>query len=82
MKLGSYVAIYFIIWWTVLFAVLPFGVRSNQEDGRVVEPGHDAGAPARANLLAKIVATTIISAILLVFVAWALNTQILSGQNP
>ena len=37
-------AIYFIIWWTVLFAVLPFGVRSQGESGTVI-PGTDPGAP-------------------------------------
>jgi predicted secreted protein len=26
-------AIYFVLWWVVLFAVLPFGVRSQAEDG-------------------------------------------------
>ena len=28
-------AVYFVIWWTVLFAVLPFGVRSQAEAGSV-----------------------------------------------
>ena len=31
MSLPTSIAIYFIIWWTVLFAVLPWGVRSQQE---------------------------------------------------
>ena len=26
-------AIYFVIWWIVLFLTLPFGVRSQHEDG-------------------------------------------------
>ena len=33
MSLPTSIAIYFIIWWTVLFAVLPWGVRSQQEYG-------------------------------------------------
>ena len=37
-SLTTAIAIYFIIWWTVLFAVLPFGVRSQEESGAVA-PG-------------------------------------------
>ena len=29
-------AIYFVIWWIVLFLTLPFGVRSQHEDGEGV----------------------------------------------
>ena len=39
-------AIYFVIWWTVLFAVLPWGVQSQHEAGKI-SPGSDPGAPAR-----------------------------------
>ena len=37
------IAIYFLIWWIVLFAVLPWGVRAQGEDS---PPGTDPGAPA------------------------------------
>ena len=58
-------AIYFITWWVVLFAVLPFGVRSQQEDGSV-EEGTDPGAPALPRLLSKVIWTTIVTTILFV----------------
>jgi predicted secreted protein len=45
MSIGSSIAIYFVIWWTTLFAVLPFGIRSQREAGEV-SPGSDPGAPA------------------------------------
>ena len=38
------VAIYFVLWWIVLFAVLPWGVESQEEAGEV-SPGSDPGAP-------------------------------------
>jgi len=41
-------AIYFVIWWLVLFTVLPFGVRNAAETGEVVEAGNDPGAPTVA----------------------------------
>ena len=53
-------AIYFIIWWVVLFAVLPWGIHSQAESGEVV-PGSDPGAPAIPHLGAKLVWTTLVS---------------------
>jgi predicted secreted protein len=53
-------AIYFIIWWMVLFAVLPWGVRSQGESGEVA-PGTDPGAPTVPALGRKIVWTTLVS---------------------
>lgn len=55
-------AIYFIIWWVVLFAVLPWGVRSQAESGEVV-PGSDPGAPAIPHLWAKLLWTTVVATI-------------------
>jgi len=56
------VAIYLVIWWTVLFAVLPIGVRTQGEDG-VVVPGTPESAPAAPRLLRVVVLTTAISAL-------------------
>jgi predicted secreted protein len=53
-------AIFFLIWWIVLFAVLPWGIRSQHEGGEVV-PGSDPGAPAIPNLRWKLVWTTVVS---------------------
>jgi predicted secreted protein len=61
-------AIYFVIWWIVLFLTLPFGVRSQQEDGETV-PGSDPGAPVVANMGRKLIWTTVISAVFFA-VAW------------
>jgi len=55
-------ALYFIIWWTLLFAILPFGVRSQHEMNDIV-PGSEPGAPARPQLGRKLVANTIVAAI-------------------
>lgn len=67
MSLATSIAIYFIIWWTVLFAVLPWGVRSQHESGAIT-PGSDPGAPAIPRLRRKLVWTTIVAA--LVFALW------------
>ena len=80
------IAVYLIIWWTVLFAVLPIGVRTQGEDGAVV-PGTPESAPVAPRLLRVVVLTTVISA-LLFGVAWALvrygivDLRELLGRSP
>jgi predicted secreted protein len=56
------VAIFLTIWWTLLFAVLPFGVRSQHEAAEIV-PGTDPGAPVAPRLAVKAAWTTGISII-------------------
>jgi predicted secreted protein len=56
------VALYFVIWWTVLFAVLPLGVRSQYEHGEVT-PGTEGAAPHRPMLLKKVLITTLVAAL-------------------
>jgi predicted secreted protein len=70
MSIPLAIAIYVVIWWTVLFAVLPLGVRTQGEDGLVV-PGTPESAPTAPRLLRVVLLTTGISA-LLFFVPWAL----------
>ena len=70
MTVGAALAIYFVVWWVVLFAVLPFGVRSQHEEGGGVE-GTDPGAPVAHGMLSKLIWTTIISAVLFGAGLWA-----------
>jgi len=67
-------AIYFVAWWVVLFVVLPFGVRSQQEAGEVV-PGTDPGAPVMTRLLRVVVLNTVITALLCGFFFWLFLTK-------
>ena len=55
-------AIYFVIWWIVLFLTLPFGVRSQHEDGGGA-PGTDPGAPIASLMGRKVIWTTVLSAV-------------------
>ncbi|MCK0208416.1 DUF1467 family protein [Starkeya koreensis] len=73
MGVTTYIAIYFIVWWVVIFTVLPFGVRSQHEDG-AVEDGTEPGAPQRPLLLRKALITTVISAVIVLVFAWAVET--------
>lgn len=67
MSIFTALAIYFVIWWIVLFAVLPWGVHSQEESGEVT-PGTDPGAPVLTHLKRKLFWTTVVAT--LVFAAW------------
>ncbi len=56
-------AIYFVLWWVVLFLTLPFGVRSQHEDGGG-GPGTDPGAPVASQMGRKLIWTTLLSAVI------------------
>jgi predicted secreted protein len=58
---GRLLAIYFVVWWIILFAILPFGMRTQQDEGDVVL-GTPASAPVRPRLLKKALATSIVAA--------------------
>ena len=61
-SVATAIAVYFIIWWVVLFAVLPWGIHSQQETGEVA-PGTDPGAPAAHVIWRKLFWTTIVAAV-------------------
>ena len=63
MNLASAIAIYFIIWWLVLFLVLPFGIRNAHDTGETVEAGNEPGAPVRPRLLQKALVTTLLASV-------------------
>lgn len=62
-------AVFFIIWWVVLFTVLPFGVRSQLEDGHI-EPGTEAGAPIAPRIGFKLLLTTAIAVLVFAIFYW------------
>ena len=62
-------ALYATIWWIVLFAVLPLGVRSAEEAGEDRPEGVDPGAPVAPQLAKKALLTTVIAAAVFALVA-------------
>jgi predicted secreted protein len=61
MPVATALAIFFLIWWVVLFAVLPWGIKS-QHEGDDIAPGTDPGAPNRARIGWKLLWTTVVAA--------------------
>jgi predicted secreted protein len=73
MSVSLTIALYFIIWWVTLFAVLPFGLRTQADEGEVV-PGTPESAPARVRILRIFAINTVVSSIVLFFV-WLVISQ-------
>ena len=73
-------AIYFVMWWIVLFLTLPFGVRSQHEDGESI-PGTDPGAPIATGMGRKLIWTTVISAVLFAVALLAQNAGLLNIER-
>jgi predicted secreted protein len=61
MAITTAIAIYFLIWWIVLFAVLPWGVRAQGEERAA---GTDPGAPVISHLGLRLIWTTAIATVI------------------
>jgi predicted secreted protein len=73
-------AIYFVMWWVVLFLTLPFGVRSLHETGEGA-PGTDPGAPIATRMGRKLIWTTLISAVIFAIAMLAYNAGYLNVER-
>ncbi len=71
MSVITAIAIYVVIWWVVLFAVLPIGIKTQEEQGEVT-PGTISSAPHRPRLLLKLIATTITAGVIFA-ILWGLQ---------
>lgn len=60
LRISGGIGLYFVVWWTALFAVLPFGARSQAETGQVVA-GSEPGAPAMPAMREKALWTTVVA---------------------
>ena len=65
----AWTAIYVVVWWITIFAVLPIGVRSQDEAGEVA-PGSEPGAPVAPRLALKAAVTTVVAAVIVVGIYW------------
>ena len=72
MSLTFAIAIYFIIWWMTLFAVLPFNVRTQDESGEIV-PGTPESAPSEPKFFRIILTNTIVASLVFALV-WSIIT--------
>jgi predicted secreted protein len=62
--------VFAIVWWLVLFMVLPFGAAPPAD----VEPGMADSAPAKPRLLLKVAITTVLAALITALIAWLIDS--------
>jgi len=72
MSLSLSISLYLMIWWMTLFAVLPFGVRTQGEAGEVV-PGTPASAPVAPRMLKTFLINTVVATLVFALVWATLN---------
>ncbi len=79
MTLWTGIAVYIIIWWLVIFMVLPWGVR--RIDTGALGKGEDAGAPEKPRMLMKLLVTTVISAVIFSLVYLVIVSGVISFRD-
>ena len=72
------IVVYLMLWFTVLFTVLPWGVRVPDQP----EPGHATSAPINPRLLLKVVVTTVLSGVFWVIVYVMIAYGVVSFRGP
>tara|TARA_B110000259_G_C13957439_1_gene379330 strand:- start:815 stop:1084 length:270 start_codon:yes stop_codon:yes gene_type:complete len=68
------IIIFLLIWWLMLFIVLPLNISDKAE--KVIEDGNDTGAPNNPQIFKKFLITTIISIII-----WSIMYMFLRDQG-
>jgi predicted secreted protein len=63
MSITGSIVVFIILWWLILFMILPRNINSQQEKGGIIE-GTDPGAPSNPNIFKKLVLTTAIASLL------------------
>lgn len=73
-------AVYLVIWWLVIFMVLPWGARSviDEDD---VKKGDAPGAPKKPRMVLKIAITTVISGVLWGIVYTVIESGVISFRE-
>ncbi|NBB83984.1 MAG: DUF1467 family protein [Alphaproteobacteria bacterium] len=85
MGLISGIVVFVVVWWVVIFAVLPIGVRSLHEDEAnreaIETEGHEPGAPVRTDLVKKALLTTAITIVIWLIIFGIVESDLLSFRD-
>ncbi len=74
MTLVSGIMVFLVIWWIILFMVLPFGVHIEENP----EKGLATSAPKNPNLKKKFLVTTILTAIIWLMIQFVMVNHLVS----
>lgn len=72
-------AVYVIIWWVVLFMVLPWGVRPVEAED--VARGHASSAPQRPRMLLKVAVTSLAAGVVWFGVYYIIEAGLISFRT-
>jgi predicted secreted protein len=72
------IAVYVCIWWVVIFAVLPWGIRTAEPN----QEGFDPGAPENPRLLKKLLVTTAVATLLWVVLYFVATSDLITFREP
>jgi predicted secreted protein len=65
--------VFAIVWWLILFMVLPFGAAPPDE----VEPGMATSAPAKPRMAVKLAITTVLAALVTALIMWLIDSGLI-----
>lgn len=74
MGLVSGIVVYLMVWWTVLFAILPWGNRPSETP----VTGNTVSAPDKPKILKKFMVTTLVSAIIWLLIYGLISSNVIS----
>lgn len=77
MAVSSGIVLFVIVWWTVLFAVLPLGVRVPDKP----LPGHATSAPENPQLLRKALITTAVTIVIWLIIFAVVEADLISFRD-
>ena len=62
--------VFAVVWWLILFMVLPFGAAPSDE----VEPGMATSAPAKPRIGLKLAITTVLAMVVTALAVWLIDS--------
>lgn len=77
MPIGSFLAVFFVIWWLSFVAVLPIGNQSQAEAGGEIVAGTDPGAPVVPRMVRKLIIATGVAIVMTLLLFWGLSNETL-----
>ena len=80
MGVTSAIVLFAVIWFMVLFCVLPIRLETQGDAGEVV-PGTHAGSPTNPQMKKRFMITTVISVVLLIIIAGTIISGVITVRD-
>jgi len=74
MGIVSGIVVFLMVWWTALFAVLPWGIRHDENP----QTGNVTSAPDKPRILKKFLITTLVSCVIWLLIYGLISSNVIS----